>query len=126
MKVSVDNLDRFFFFPTADDGILQAVLEKADLIRHRRTDEVPLNISLPYDSLVVIVEHLKACIEIAVNRNANWQNFLMYSDEYLPNLFFLSTLLDEGVSHIILQLLQYAICGSKCSSSSGSSQRAEV
>lgn len=88
---------------------------------------MPLNISLPYDSLVEIVEHLKACVEIAMNRNANWQNFLMYSDDYIPDLFLLSSVLDEGVSHIILQLLQYAICGSKSSSSSGSSsQRAEV
>lgn len=89
-------------------------------------NEMPLNISLPYDSLVEIVEHLKACVEIAMNRIANWQNFLMYSDEYIPNLFLLSSVLDEGVSHIILQLLQYGICGNKVSCSSSSAQKAEV
>lgn len=62
-----------------------------------------------------------------MNRNVNWQNFLMYSDEYIPNLFLLSSVLDEGVSHIILQLLQYAICGSKTSFSAVSnSQRTDV
>lgn len=107
--------------------VLKAVLEKAGISRYRRGDEIPLNISLPYDSLVEIVEHLKACLEIAMNRNFNWQNFLLYSDEYIPNLFLLCSLLDEGVSHIILQLLQYAICGSKSTSSSNSSgQKQEV
>lgn len=101
------------------------MLEKADVSRYRKVNEMPLNISLPYDSLVEIVEHLKACVEIAMNRIANWQNFLMYSDEYIPNLFLLSSVLDEGVSHIILQLLQYGICGNK-SSSSGSSQKTDV
>lgn len=89
-------------------------------------NEMPLNISLPYDSLVEIVEHLKACVEIAMNRIVNWQNFLMYSDEYIPNLFLLSSVLDEGVSHIILQLLQYGICGNKSTPGSGSGQKAEV
>lgn len=106
---------------------MQAVLDKANISRYRRTDEIPINISLSYDSLVEIVEHLKACVEIAMNRNANWQNFLVYSDEYIPNLFLLSSILDEGVSHIILQLLQYAICGSKTSSSSNNgNQKTEV
>lgn len=104
---------------------MKAVLEKADVSRYRKMNEMPLNISLPYDSLVEIVEHLKACVEIAMNRIANWQNFLMYSDEYIPNLFLLSSVLDEGVSHIILRLLQYGICGNKLTSSGSAAQKAE-
>ena len=30
-------------------------------------------ITLPYDSLIQLIEHLKGCVEIASSRTPNWQ-----------------------------------------------------
>ncbi|XP_066993474.2 E3 ubiquitin-protein ligase UBR4 [Anabrus simplex] len=79
----------------------------------------PHGISLPYDSLVELIEHLKACVEVATSRTGNWQRFCLREDTVLSFLLQVSCLLDEGVSPTILQLLQCAICASK-SSGSGS------
>lgn len=54
-------------------------------------------LSLPYDSLVELVEHLKACLEIAVSRTGNWQRFCLQPEDTLPFLFQVSSLLDEGM-----------------------------
>lgn len=53
-------------------------------------------LSLPYDSLVELVEHLKACLEIALSRTGNWQRFCIHHDDVLPFLLQVSGLLDEG------------------------------
>ncbi|XP_069695727.1 E3 ubiquitin-protein ligase UBR4 isoform X2 [Periplaneta americana] len=82
----------------------------------------PHCITLPYDSLVELIEHLKACVEVATSRTGNWQRFCVREDSVLPFLLQVSCLLDEGVSPTILQLLQCAICGNKASSSSSGSQ----
>ncbi|XP_042144242.1 E3 ubiquitin-protein ligase UBR4-like isoform X1 [Ixodes scapularis] len=66
---------------------------------------------LSYDALIVMVEHLKACTEVATSRTGNWQRFCQKDDTVLPFLFRVSFLLDEGVASIILQLLQSALCG---------------
>ncbi|XP_077505275.1 E3 ubiquitin-protein ligase-like protein poe isoform X4 [Amblyomma americanum] len=66
---------------------------------------------LPYDALILIVEHLKACAEVATSRTANWQRYCQHDNTVLPFLFQVSFLLDEGVASIILQLLQCALCG---------------
>ncbi|KAF4529110.1 hypothetical protein B566_EDAN013679 [Ephemera danica] len=68
----------------------------------------PLNISLAYDQLVELMEHLKSCLEIATSRPNNWQNFCMFSETLVPFLFKASCALDEGVCPTILQLLQNA------------------
>lgn len=70
-------------------------------------------ISLPYDSLISMIEHLKACTEIATSRTCNWQKFCQKDESILSFLIHVSFLLDEGVSPIILQLLQCALCGMK-------------
>lgn len=75
-------------------------------------EPVPHSISLPYDSLVELIEHLKCCVEIATSRTGNWQRFCLKHNTVLSYLFTISTLLDEGVSPTVLQLLQCAICSS--------------
>ncbi|KAK7862494.1 hypothetical protein R5R35_005919 [Gryllus longicercus] len=85
---------------------------------------LPHCISLPYDSLVELIEHLKACVEVATSRTGNWQRYCQCHEETLPFLLQVACLLDEGVSPTILQLLQCAVCGSKASSTSNSSTTA--
>lgn len=65
-----------------------------------------------------LIEHLKACVEVATYRTANWQSFCLKNDETLLFLFDISCILDDGVSPIILQLLQCALCCSKIEKSS--------
>ncbi|KAF5296758.1 hypothetical protein FQR65_LT10159 [Abscondita terminalis] len=68
-----------------------------------------LTLSLTYDNLVELVEHLKACLEIAINRTGNWQRYCVHHEETLPFLLQVSCLLDEGVAPTILHLMQCAI-----------------
>uniref|UniRef100_A0A8C5WBA2 Ubiquitin protein ligase E3 component n-recognin 4 n=1 Tax=Leptobrachium leishanense TaxID=445787 RepID=A0A8C5WBA2_9ANUR len=80
--------------------------------------------ALQYDTLINLMEHLKACAEIASQRTVNWQKFCVKDDSVLYFLLQVSFLVDEGVSPVLLQLLSCALCGSKVlstSSSSGSS-----
>ncbi|XP_077538894.1 E3 ubiquitin-protein ligase-like protein poe isoform X3 [Haemaphysalis longicornis] len=77
--------------------------------------------ALPYDALILVVEHLKACAEVATSRTANWQRYCQRDSTVLPFLFQVSFQLDDGVASIILQLLQCALCGSPPSPSSSSS-----
>lgn len=75
-----------------------------------------------YDSLVELTEHLRACHEVATLRTGNWQRFCLTHVYVLPSLLRISTFqLDEGVSPIILQLLQSAVCNTNASSSGGGS-----
>uniref|UniRef100_A0A7G3AGM3 Putative e3 ubiquitin-protein ligase ubr4 n=1 Tax=Lutzomyia longipalpis TaxID=7200 RepID=A0A7G3AGM3_LUTLO len=68
--------------------------------------------TLDYDALVELTEHLRACQEIASVRTGNWQHFcIRIHTDILPCLLRISCQqLDEGVSPIILQLLQSAVC----------------
>ncbi|TRY87094.1 hypothetical protein DNTS_009169 [Danionella cerebrum] len=81
--------------------------------------------ALQYDTLISLMEHLKACAEIATQRTINWQKFCMkdcMNDSVLYFLLQVSFLVDEGVSPVLLQLLSCALCGSKVmAASSGSS-----
>lgn len=64
-----------------------------------------------YDALVELTEHLRACLEVATMRTGNWQRFCLSHVTVLPSLLRICTYqLDEGVSPIILQLLQSAVC----------------
>lgn len=54
--------------------------------------------SLPYDSLVELMEHLKACLEIAATRTGNWQRYCLKHIRTLSYLLNISYLLDEGKS----------------------------
>ncbi|XP_053096736.1 E3 ubiquitin-protein ligase UBR4 isoform X3 [Pangasianodon hypophthalmus] len=83
--------------------------------------------ALQYDTLISLMEHLKACAEIATQRTINWQKFCIKDDSVLYFLLQVSFLVDEGVSPVLLQLLSCALCGSKvlaASSSGGSSSGA--
>uniref|UniRef100_W5MAW8 Ubiquitin protein ligase E3 component n-recognin 4 n=1 Tax=Lepisosteus oculatus TaxID=7918 RepID=W5MAW8_LEPOC len=77
--------------------------------------------ALQYDTLISLMEHLKACAEIATQRTINWQKFCMKDDSVLYFLLQVSFLVDEGVSPVLLQLLSCALCGSKVLSASSSS-----
>ncbi|KAJ8985586.1 hypothetical protein NQ317_015077 [Molorchus minor] len=66
-------------------------------------------LSLPYDSLVELIEHLKYCVEVAQSRTGNWQRFCVKEDDTIQFLIRISFLLDEGVAPTILQLLQSAL-----------------
>uniref|UniRef100_A0A673KP75 E3 ubiquitin-protein ligase UBR4 n=1 Tax=Sinocyclocheilus rhinocerous TaxID=307959 RepID=A0A673KP75_9TELE len=78
--------------------------------------------ALQYDTLISLMEHLKACAEIATQRTINWQKFCMKDDSVLYFLLQVSFLVDEGVSPVLLQLLSCALCGSKVlAASSGAS-----
>ncbi|XP_069598111.1 E3 ubiquitin-protein ligase UBR4 isoform X6 [Ranitomeya imitator] len=78
--------------------------------------------ALQYDTLINLMEHLKACAEIASQRTVNWQKFCIKDDSVLYFLLQVSFLVDEGVSPVLLQLLSCALCGSKVlSTASGSS-----
>ena len=95
----------------------------------------PLNFA--YDTLLRLIEHLKACVDVAGTRTQHWQKYCAgggsrsssgrgstfgssdvatsgvagYGDEtVLPFLLRISFLLDDGVSPIVLQLLQSAVC----------------
>nr|XP_012152236.1 PREDICTED: protein purity of essence isoform X3 [Megachile rotundata] len=85
----------------------------------------PHSINLPYDSLVKLIEHLKYCVEIATSRTGNWQRFCLKQNTVLSYLFTISTLLDEGVSPTVLQLLQCAICSSNKSKEAKDSKAKE-
>lgn len=66
-----------------------------------------------YDALVELTEHLRACHEVATVRTGNWQRFCLSHVNVLAVLLRISTYqLDDGVSPIILQLLQSAVCNS--------------
>ncbi|XP_039612074.1 E3 ubiquitin-protein ligase UBR4 isoform X4 [Polypterus senegalus] len=77
--------------------------------------------ALQYDTLISLMEHLKACAEIATQRTVNWQKFCIKDDSVLYFLLQISFLVDEGVSPVLLQLLSCALCGSKVLSTAASS-----
>ncbi|KAM8927577.1 E3 ubiquitin-protein ligase UBR4 isoform 2-T2 [Pelodytes ibericus] len=77
--------------------------------------------ALQYDTLINLMEHLKACAEIASQRTVNWQKFCVKDDSVLYFLLQVSFLVDEGVSPVLLQLLSCALCGSKVLSATPSS-----
>ncbi|XP_057245015.1 E3 ubiquitin-protein ligase UBR4-like, partial [Malurus melanocephalus] len=77
--------------------------------------------ALQYDTLISLMEHLKACAEIATQRTVNWQKFCIKDDSVLYFLLQVSFLVDEGVSPVLLQLLSCALCGSKVLSVASSS-----
>ncbi|KAM6434914.1 E3 ubiquitin-protein ligase UBR4 isoform 2-T2 [Liasis olivaceus] len=76
--------------------------------------------ALQYDTLISLMEHLKACAEIATQRTVNWQKFCIKDDSVLYFLLQVSFLVDEGVSPVLLQLLSCALCGSKVLSGTAS------
>ncbi|XP_066493904.1 E3 ubiquitin-protein ligase UBR4 [Tiliqua scincoides] len=76
--------------------------------------------ALQYDTLINLMEHLKACAEIATQRTVNWQKFCIKDDSVLCFLLQVSFLVDEGVSPVLLQLLSCGLCGSKVLSAAAS------
>ncbi|XP_055254807.1 E3 ubiquitin-protein ligase UBR4 [Moschus berezovskii] len=62
--------------------------------------------ALQYDTLISLMEHLKACAEIAAQRTINWQKFCIKDDSVLYFLLQVSFLVDEGVSPVLLPLTQ--------------------
>ncbi|XP_064650064.1 E3 ubiquitin-protein ligase UBR4-like isoform X3 [Lineus longissimus] len=86
------------------------------------------SVVLPYDVLITLIEHLKACSEVATTRVFNWEKFCFKDETVLSFLIQASIVLDEGVAPVLLQLLQCAICGTKhtqTGSSSSSSSKSK-
>ena len=68
------------------------------------------SVSLQYDTLIQLIEQLKTCVEVAESRTLNWQRFCMSDEMVLPFLLQVSYMLDNGVTPLVLQLLQTALC----------------
>ena len=68
------------------------------------------SLKFDYDTLLQLIEHLRACVDVCTSRTVNWQKFCLWNEQVLAFFFKISFLLDEGVSPIVLQLLQGAIC----------------
>lgn len=82
------------------------------LNEHMKAIRASLNSTgLTYQSLVSLMDHLKACYEIASARTGNWQRFCLLNTDILSSLLSLSCqqLEHEQISTIILQLLQAAV-----------------
>uniref|UniRef100_A0A182FS89 Uncharacterized protein n=2 Tax=Anopheles albimanus TaxID=7167 RepID=A0A182FS89_ANOAL len=80
---------------------------------------------LGYDALVELTEHFRACQEIASIRTGNWQKFCVRNADILATLLNISCCqLEEGVSTIILQLLQSAICNSNAAAAAAAATAA--
>ena len=79
--------------------------------KEANSNSFPL-INLAYDTLLQLIEHLNACVEIASSRTINWQKYCSGGEglSILSFLLRISFLLDDGVSPIVLQLLQNALC----------------
>ncbi|XP_074029001.1 E3 ubiquitin-protein ligase-like protein poe [Leptinotarsa decemlineata] len=76
---------------------------------YKPSEDIQHALSLPYDSLVELIEHLKYCVEVAQSRTGNWQRFCIKEEDVIQFLLRVSFLLDDGVSPTILQLLQSAL-----------------
>uniref|UniRef100_A0A8C2Q0J9 E3 ubiquitin-protein ligase UBR4-like domain-containing protein n=1 Tax=Cyprinus carpio TaxID=7962 RepID=A0A8C2Q0J9_CYPCA len=102
---------------------IKKLLEEQGIFLRGGIVTVTSGTALQYDTLISLMEHLKACAEIATQRTINWQKFCMKDDSVLYFLLQVSFLVDEGVSPVLLQLLSSALCGSKvlAASSSGAS-----
>lgn len=84
------------------------------------------SITLNYESMTSLVEHLKACIEIAQNRYINWQVYCFLKDRTLLNfLMKISLSFGDDVSPIILELLQHALSSSQLTTSQNMSNLLE-
>ncbi|KAF5286898.1 hypothetical protein FQA39_LY00431 [Lamprigera yunnana] len=88
--------------------------------------ELQLALSVSYDNLVELVEHLKACLEIAISRTGNWQRYCIHHEETIPFFLRVSCLLDEGVAPTILHLIQCAIVTNSTDKKSEISTKATV
>uniref|UniRef100_A0A8C2GSI0 Ubiquitin protein ligase E3 component n-recognin 4 n=1 Tax=Cyprinus carpio TaxID=7962 RepID=A0A8C2GSI0_CYPCA len=102
---------------------IKKLLEEQGIFQRGGTVTATSGSALQYDTLISLMEHLKACAEIATQRTINWQKFCIKDDSVLYFLLQVSFLVDEGVSPVLLQLLSSALCGSKvlAASSSGAS-----
>ncbi|XP_056641011.1 E3 ubiquitin-protein ligase UBR4 isoform X2 [Diorhabda sublineata] len=88
---------------------MKRVMECCTKAGYQPTTDVQHALSLPYDSLVELIEHLKYCVEVAQSRTGNWQRFCIKEEDIIQFLMRVSFLLDDGVAPTILQLLQCAL-----------------
>jgi E3 ubiquitin-protein ligase UBR4 len=62
---------------------IRSICEKASL-NEAGVSEQHLPILLSYDVLINLIEHIKACTEIATARTANWQKFCLKDQGRFP------------------------------------------
>ncbi|XP_065191781.1 E3 ubiquitin-protein ligase UBR4-like isoform X2 [Sycon ciliatum] len=68
-------------------------------------------ISMPYNELLSLIEHLRACGDVATQRVSGWQTFCQQNEHMLLQLVQLSLRLVDGVVPQILLLLSCALTG---------------
>lgn len=82
------------------------------LNEHMKSIKTSTNLNnMNYQTLVSMIDRLKACFEVASARTGNWQRFCLLNTDTLPALLALSCqqINHEQISTIILQLLQAAV-----------------
>ncbi|XP_072386468.1 E3 ubiquitin-protein ligase UBR4 [Diabrotica undecimpunctata] len=88
---------------------MKRVMECCTKAGYQPATDIQHALSLPYDALVELIEHLKYCVEVAQSRTGNWQRFCIKEEDVIQFLIRISFLLDDGVAPTVLQLLQSAI-----------------
>lgn len=91
-----------------DNDDIQSDIESSE--NNINIHEPLTSVSLTYDAMIDLVEHFKACLEIAQNRCINWQLYCQAKDKNL--LLFLirvSLTIGDDVSPMILELLHQAL-----------------
>ncbi len=86
------------------------IMDGEEQQQQQQNQQQERSFSFAYDTLLQLIEHLKACVDVASARTVNWQKFCLKNEAILAFLFQISFKLDDGVNPIILQLLQSAIC----------------
>ncbi|CAF0847863.1 unnamed protein product, partial [Didymodactylos carnosus] len=76
---------------------------------------------ISYTTLVTLVDRLKSCQDISVQRRLNWQKFCKRDSSILQFLFELCLLVDDSIVPFVLQCVVNAVSSSSSSSTSTSS-----
>ena len=59
---------------------IRAIVAEAGVVvgtEEGSADAAKAVVNLPYDSLLQLIEHLKACVDIATSRTLNWQKYCL-------------------------------------------------
>ena len=70
-------------------SIRAIVAEAGVVLGGEEASEAKAGVNLPYDSLLQLIEHLKACVDIATSRTPNWQKYCLQGwQKYLEFMFY--------------------------------------
>ena len=54
---------------------IRTIVAEAGIVLGAEATDAKAAVNLPYDSLLQLIEHLKACVDIATSRTPNWQKY---------------------------------------------------